>query len=226
MSMSWSFDQNTGTLTISGSEPMPFFNELAPLSEDSGISKAALHSVLPWADHVEEITRIEAPLLIEVTPLAFGWLSNLETAVLPSARIIGNGAFICCDQLKCVVIPSALAIGNAAFSGCAALKTTEIDGTRFVLRKARYISTHAFYCCKELTTVSLVRDTEEDKQAGSDLEFMGTGAFYGCTSLKKVYCGGQACAAVFGPKPIIFCPKLDMTGLPPQLHEAMAVELN
>ena len=104
----WSFDETTGTLTITGTGAMYDFELYAT----------------PWYDYNEQILSVvidEGATTIGST--AFAYSSALREVVLPETlTMIGNGAFGHCDQLQAMILPdSVMVLGEGALSWCDSL---------------------------------------------------------------------------------------------------------
>jgi len=110
--VNWSFDDTTGTLTVSGT--------------------GAVGNDQSWIEHVDSITSIVMEDgITSITNYAFCDCTSLESVTFPkSLTKIGNYAFTGCSSLKSVTIPASVTeIGNAAFYGCSSLTTVNYLGT-------------------------------------------------------------------------------------------------
>ena len=84
---------------------------------------------------------------------------------------IGDGAFLCCDQLQSVILPTSLKrIGDRAFYGCKKLTQAEIPSN------VDSIGHYAFTDCKAMIELNLP----------SSLIYIGRAAFKGCIGLKHI----------------------------------------
>ncbi len=138
---------------------------------------------------------------------AFRGCSSLASITLPSSvTSIGLGAFEDCSSLKSITIPSSVtSIGFGAFYGCSSLEynvyengkylgnddnpyaflmdTISSDISSFAIHKdTRIIADYAFSYCSSLESITIP----------SSVTSIGSGAFYGCSSLKyNVYENGK-----------------------------------
>ncbi len=103
----WSFDGETGTLTITGTGPM------------------STNQNTPWNDLKEEILSVVIEEgITTVGSSAFRGCTNLKTVSLPeSLTAIEYGAFHSCTSLESIAFPEGLTrFGEFTFSGCKSLK--------------------------------------------------------------------------------------------------------
>lgn len=133
----WSFDKETGTLSITGTGAMTNY---------SSSSKA------PWApisNLIKQVTIEEGAT--SIGNYAFYQCSSLETVSFPSTLTsIGSYAFNYCTSLETVSIPNALtSIGSYAFSYCASLETVSFPSS------LRSIGQYAFDTCRTLKEIDL-----------------------------------------------------------------------
>ena len=134
--LTWSFDEETGTLTITGvgdmwSSPTPW-DELKPqitrieLSED-------LTSIGNWVfENCTALTSLELPANVaSIGAGAFYGCTALTDIVLPKKlEQIGYSAFEACSSLTAIVIPAFVTwIGDYAFSACSGLKEITFEGS-------------------------------------------------------------------------------------------------
>ena len=156
-SLTWSFDKETATLTISGSGPMDDFT----------------YASVPWILYRLAIQHI----IVEdgVTSIGNNAFNTCTAAVdvsLPKElTAIGNNAFFGCSALETITFPEGLAtIGSFAFSYCSGL--TEIT----LPDSVKTVGTKAFAACKELTSIQL----------SAGLEAIENEAFTDCIALTTV----------------------------------------
>ena len=160
--LKWSFDKETGTLTISGTGEMYAFNYAKEF---------------PWHGERSEITSVVLEEgVANIGGSVFYGCTNLANVVIPSSvTSIGNSAFSGCTGLSSVSIPdSVTSIGSYAFSGCTALTSLKIP------EGVTTIAGYTFDSCTNLTSLSIP----------NSLTSVDTYAFKDCTSLKDIYYNG------------------------------------
>jgi hypothetical protein len=152
----WSFDEATGTLTLSG----------------TGAVANSGYGGMPWYEYTDKIRSV----VVEhgVTGLgyyAFSGCINLTDVVLPSSLTeIANGAFSGTGLARIEIPDGVTTIGSAAFSNCKALK--EICFSDSVTT----IDAHAFAENDSLETIVIPASIIE----------LGGNAFYYCTNLRRI----------------------------------------
>ena len=115
--LTWNFDSESGTLTISGTGEMIDYSDFA--SRQSA----------PWFSHGNSIKKIT--IQDGVTTIgnwAFAGCYGLLSVTIPNSIIsFGNYAFYSCEELTTVTIPSSVInIGRAAFSSCTGLTSITV----------------------------------------------------------------------------------------------------
>ena len=156
--VTWHYDQETATLTISGTGPMADYSTRdIPywMAEEYPIQKVVVESgVTHIGNH------------------AFNTLQTLEEIVLPETlESIGSMVFVMCENLTAVTIPEGVTtIGEFAFSQCRGLTEVSLPST------LTFMDWYAFEKCGSLTEVIV---------PGS-LSSIADGAFIGCSSLQKL----------------------------------------
>lgn len=134
----WSFDTETGKLTITGTGPM---------------TKA------PWRDsYIDDITSVEIKKgITTIDANAFYCCSRLASVTIPgTVETINHGAFSECVALEKVTIPKGVKeIGKSAFDYCNALKQVTIPGT------VETIGEYAFQKCVVLEKVTIQNGVKE-----------------------------------------------------------------
>ena len=190
----WSFDDDTGVLTISGSGDITDYD--------------MYYFCFPWFDLRETIrsVRIETGIT-NISSYAFADCTNLTSITIPnSVTTISQLAFADCSSLTSVTIPdSVTAIGRGTFYGCISLTEISVesentaytsqDGVLFSKDKTQLltyparkngsyvipdgvtsIGEYAFYGCSDLTSVTIPKSVTS----------IGVHAFYSCSSLTSV----------------------------------------
>ena len=152
----YTFDEETGLLTISGTGEMNGYFYVCPFSEIESLIKEVV---------IEDgITSIGIQ--------AFYYCTSLTNIVIPdSVTSIGSSAFRNCESLTSIVIPDGVtSIGNYAFCDCTNLTNITIPGSVIS------IGDRAFYRCKSLTSITIP----------SGVMSIDAHAFRDCTSLTSV----------------------------------------
>ena len=148
----WSFDQSTGKLSISGSGALEYG---------------------PWKDYRESIKSVELSGEIEtIGRYAFGYNTSMEKITLPkSVTTIAYGAFDHCAALQKVTLPSSLKrIETGAFIFCKSLSKVEVNGGANNT-KLNEIGYKAFGGCTKLKSLTIPKKVYriDDKAFGYDL---------------------------------------------------------
>ena len=132
--LTWTFDNATGELVISGEGYMNnwSFNDNSPW-----YSKRNLIKSVTICDGVKSIGAY-----------AFLWCKNTSTLISESVISIGDSAFKYCDSLTSIKIPDGVKnLGDYSFNGCKSLETVTIS------RSVIAIGKHAFDGCDNLNTI-------------------------------------------------------------------------
>lgn len=155
----WSFDEATGTLTITGTGDLPDYT---------------VDSAAPWAAHSARITSVViSEGITGVGSMAFsGHFTAITSVTLPSTLTkIGNQAFAGCMSLKTIAFPAGLAqIGDSAFTQCYALTQIGLPAS------LTHIGAFSFSMCYGLSEVAVPSGTVT----------IGRGAFAECSNLSEV----------------------------------------
>jgi len=156
--LTWSFDERTGTLTISGTGAMT----------DSHPSF--------WPDIIGPFKGIKTVVIGDsITSIgngAFKGCQYMTSVSIPnSVTSIGNGAFEFCHGLTNVSIPNSVtSIGDEAFKDCFGLTSVSIPDS------VTSIGDHAFSGCTSLTNIAIPRSVTS----------IGSWVFPACTSLTSL----------------------------------------
>lgn len=150
--MSWSFDSETGKLTLSGNGPMEKFIEIG-------------NGAVPWYEHSDSIKELYINEgITTICQPAFAESKILEKVTIPSSvKKIADHAFLYCEALESITIPDGvIEIGEATFFGCFALKSVSIG------KDLTEIGHDAFYNCLSLErfTVSSENPTFSSDEYG------------------------------------------------------------
>lgn len=161
--LTWSFDETTGTLTITGRGDM--------WNWSSGS--------VPWYSLRASIKSVElSGGLTRIGSYAFSNLSGLTSVTIPNTvRIIDRSAFSYCSSLISLIIPGSVqTIGMYAFQDCYSLTSVTIQ------EGCDSIGSDAFESCTKLDTIRLPGSLRSLSYRYS--------AFGSCTALRDIYFGG------------------------------------
>ena len=177
----WNYDEDTKTLTISGSGRMNNYSN----SSDT-----------PWERIYKKIKKIYIKNnIISIGDHAFEWFENLTSVKIPnSVTSIGDCAFFTCRSLTSVTIPDSVTIiGDFAFCYCSSLTSVTISNnvtsigysvfdscdnleSVTIPNSVTSIDDHAFEGCRNLISVTIPNSVTS----------IGDFAFYICDSLTSV----------------------------------------
>ncbi len=165
-SLTWTLNQTTGELVISGEGEMDSFS--------SSVSSEA------WRKNELAIkTVVIEPGVTSIAPLAFYMCINLTSVTVSnSVTSIGDNAFAYCSKLASVTLSaSQMSIGKRAFASCLGL-------TSIVIPKGVVsIGAFAFSDCSSMARVTV----------SDSVTSIGEYAFGGCMGLASIYfCGTEA----------------------------------
>ena len=156
----WSFDESTETLTISGNGKM---DDSAPWMDDYA----------PWYAYSSLIkTLVIEDGVTSIGDGAFHGCSSLTSITIPdSVTSIGFRAFYDCSSLTSITIPdSVTSIGEYAFNGCSSLTSITIPDS------VVSIGDGTFGWCSSLTSITIP----------DSVTSIGVSAFNGCSSLTSI----------------------------------------
>ncbi|MGN0634760.1 MAG: leucine-rich repeat protein [Acutalibacteraceae bacterium] len=161
--LSWTYDSDSQTLTISGEGKMDAW-------EQDGDSYS--FSTAPWAQYSEVETVVIEDGVTNIGAYAFYKCTYLTTVTIPnSVTSIDDSAFCGCEELADVSFPDKLTdIGEYAFRGCKKITSANLPNT------VKSIGECSFEDCESLTNVVLPNGLKE----------IPYGAFSDCSSLKSV----------------------------------------
>ena len=202
----WSLEG--GTLTISGTGPMPadysasqwpwYEKIIRKVTIEAGVTSIGVEAFYNCTN-LEEVTFAERSQLETIGDAAFSGCKSLTSIEIPdSVASIGNYAFDNCTSLTEIEIPASVtSIGCYAFHFCSGLKTvtfkgnsqlTTIEASAFqactilssinIPASVTFIGDYAFLSCNRLKTVTFDID--------SKLETIGASAFQACTILSSI----------------------------------------
>ena len=156
--LTWTFDEATGTLTVSGNGYIPGY------SADQ----------FPWHHRRAAITAVVLEEgVTSIGTNAFLNCTNLTSVSFPQSLTghISNSAFQNCTSLTSAILPDDVhGIGDYAFAGCTSLSTLTLP------KRLVALGVHAFQDCTSLTAVEYPDSIITVPQY----------AFAGCTALERV----------------------------------------
>ena len=136
-SLRWTFDSDTGELTIYGEGNMWNWSVDDP----------------PWQDFLKEIKKVTIESgVTDVGEFAFYLCDNLTNVkIADSVTVIGDAAFHWCEKLSGITIPYRVTvIGDGAFYQCASLTEITIPGS------VTSIGRYAFEDCTKLADITVL----------------------------------------------------------------------
>ncbi len=198
--LTWTFDESTDTLTISGTGDMTDYT---------------IHVSAPWEKYSSSFSSI----LIDdgVTSIgdyAFFYCDGFKSIAIPnSVTCIGDNAFEYCNNLTSITIPSSVtSIGDDAFYNCGSLVNINVDSNNMfyssdnegvlfnkdktilikypqgntrksyiIPNSVTNIGDDSFFCSNNLTSVTIL----------DSVTTIGMNAFCDCESLKNVTIGNN-----------------------------------
>ena len=181
--LTWSFDESTGTLTISGTGKMEDYSSSSYSPAPwNGLRKSikevvlqdGVNSVGMWAffgcQYLIAVTIPDSMVSIEECAF-YGCTGLTEINISEGVTSIGQGAFFDCTSLNSVTIPgSVTSIGKEAFYDCYSLTSVTIPNG------VKSIGSQTFYNCHRLTSITIPNSVMS----------IGLGAFYNCSSLTTI----------------------------------------
>ncbi len=187
----WNYDEDTKTLTISGSGRMDdyyFYYESSVSLPDT-----------PWVKFCHNIKKISiGNNIISIGNWAFGFCSSLTNVTIPdSVTSIGDAAFVYCSNLTSITIPNSVTnIGKGAFAECSSLVSVVLPNS------VKNLGDALFYHCGNLINVTL-----PDK-----LTIIGIFMFSCCYSLKNIII--PSCVKSIGVYAFSNCNNLESVTIP------------
>ena len=212
--LTWSYDSDTKTLTISGTGDMPRENdnrypyqylkdEIEKVVIENGITSISDSAFLDVPSTSAEkngytaLTSVTIPdSVISIGVYAFYDCISLTSINIPEdVTSIGEGAFYNCNKLTSINIPEGVTgIENLAFCGCSSLASIEFP------EGVTSIGGHAFNGCSSLTSIKIPKGVTSiggyafslcsnltSIEIPEGVTSIGKGAFDSCTGLEKLY---------------------------------------
>lgn len=157
-SLSWDYNEETATLTLSGTGDMPNY-ELG---------------TAPWGEFLEQIETITISSgITTIGNNAFSNCVRLTNINIPDGlRRIGESSFLACISLPSIILPPSLReIGDGAFESCEKLETVSLPASGLEI-----IEPFAFTECRALANLEIPKTVTT----------IGRWAFSGCISIPKI----------------------------------------
>ena len=156
--LTWTFDADTATLTISGT------GEMTEYGYDSDF---------PWHSYAKDIKKvIISDGVTSISSYAFEGFTGLTSVeIADSVTTIGEYSFAFCDSLKSITLPDSVTlIGKGVFSDCMNLSSVKLS------KGLTVIPNSAFAYCINLVDITISDNIVE----------IGNAAFCGCKSLENI----------------------------------------
>ncbi len=178
----WSFEEETGILTISGNGDMENYTYSSPAPwyslRDSIQKVVVCQGITAIGDNAfldcgRRFTEVSLPQGLErIGNYAFSDCVSLKIVNIPdTVTTIGSGAFFYCFALTGIVIPdSVTSIGASAFDDCTSLTSVTLSGN------ITEISDFLFFRCSRLESIAIPEGVTS----------IGNRAFYYCNALEEV----------------------------------------
>ena len=174
--ITWTFNQDTGHLTVSGAGNMP--------SDDSP----------GWGRFAKQIRTVEIRSgVTDIGRFAFYGCTKLKSISIPeTVREIGYNAFVFCESLSSVKLPSGLTSLAPAFEQCTSLTSIDIP------RGVTTLGGDGFWGCTSLRQITLHTGLREigkyafrglpitSIEIPATVKSIGESAFENCASLSRV----------------------------------------
>ena len=178
--ITWSFDESTGTLTISGKGVLD--STSVPLeSLGSSVQKVIIEDgitsigkyVFSGCDSLTEIAIPDS--VTSIGQQAFYGCQNLTSVTMNGVKSISEAAFIFCSSLKQITMPKVELIGHFAFKDCTSLAEITIPECAII------IDYEAFYGCSSLSKITILSKTVTlyPLSGGSSGTFPASATIYG-----------------------------------------------
>ena len=157
--ITWEFDEQTGTLAITGSGKMYDYQRYNA----------------PWQAYKDSIMQVIFDgKITSIGEYAFFKHNNLTAVTFnDSVKLIGEGAFWCCEKLESVTLPGTLEeIGDSAFRTCNSLKTITIP------EDVMTICDGAFANCSNLLEIIVDEDNDSFYDDNNGVLYERTSGLY------------------------------------------------
>ncbi len=215
---SYSFNSDTGTLTITGDgtiyssgissavgESSYYYNYIKKVIIQNGITGIGSSAF----SNCYNLTSITIPNSVtSIGSSAFSGCYGLTSITIPSSVTkIGNNAFYGCSGLTSITIPySVTSIGTGAFSSCNNLTSMNVDGSN-----TSYNSSGGCNAIIETASNTLIAGCKKSSIPGS-VKSIGSYAFYGCSGMTSMTIPGNV--TTIGTYAYYGCSKLSELTIP------------
>lgn len=187
----WSFDEKTGTLTISGKGEVKYCAQWNKLKPKKLVIKEGITSVDSFTfSGMKTIKEISLPKSLRTLDYYCFSRVGVERITIPETiKYIGSDAFSNCYQLKEVVYRGPSDAGFC-FEGCTNLEKVTYD--------SKEVAAYMFYCCKNLKQIKFEQPIKCIRSGAftrtglttfripESVTKVGSGAFEGCGKLKQM----------------------------------------
>ncbi len=194
--LTWTFDEASGTLTISGTGKMEDYSVRGPWTDDSfDVILDENNNIIGVEGDDKVKSVVIGDGVTSIGAYAFAYCIGLREITIPEGLAsIGDGAFMECLNLKEAVLPDSVAdMGHSVFSDCKSLREISLpDGIGI-------IDGGTFGCCSSLTDIVIPESvTAVDDMAFVDcvgltkvtipngVTSLGVDVFAGCSNLKEI----------------------------------------
>ena len=190
--LTWSFDEDSGTLTISGEGKMTDYSTQFSYSNRS----ITFITTAPWGDFINNLVAVVIDRgVMSIGANAFRGCRKLASITISnSVTSIGGAAFFDCSGLTSITIPDGvMSINWGAFEGCSSLTSVTIP------ESVTSIGTSVFSDCSRLTSITIpnsVTSIEDGTFSGCSgltsvtipegVTNIGGSAFEGCSRLENI----------------------------------------
>ncbi len=209
----WRFEEETGTLTISGTGKMYDYSfDDIPLWEEYGVKKADIVNVIV-SDGVtsigdfafnscSELISVDLPQSLErIGNMAFLQCKKIATIHLPDNVHIFDDAFYSCTSLKSVTIPSSAESFAGSFTDCFALTNITINNGVTKISEGAFSGCS---CLENITIPTSVINIENNSFSGctslteitipENVTSVGTSVFKNCSKLVTINYNAVSCS--------------------------------
>ena len=183
-SVTWSYDADTTTLTISGTGAMKDYKRIGKKNKAPWITASWASSIKiveindgvtrigNYAFYGLPITSVTLPdTAVEIGDYAFSTTSLQNTNFLKSNTVLGEYVFQKCTALESITIPEGwTSLGTSTFAECANVTKVTFPST------LKEINSGAFTSCSSLKSIEIPEGVEK----------VGSYAFYYCEGLESV----------------------------------------